>query len=71
LPSLRAYFPGEEAILVKDNDPTAFANVLRELHRDSGRQRHMSACARQRALQLSWERIVPEYERLFRELAGI
>jgi len=71
LPSLRAYFPGEEAILVKDNDPAVFAHVLRELQRDSGRRRHMSACARQRALQLSWERIVPEYERLFRALAGI
>lgn len=71
LPALRTYFPGEEAILVKDNDPQVFARLLRELFRDPQRRSAMSRQARRRALQLSWEKIVPEYERLYRELAGI
>ena len=69
LPSLRAYFPGGEAILVKDNDPRAFAEALRGLHRDPESRAAMSVLARRRALQLSWERIVPEYARLFQKLA--
>jgi glycosyltransferase involved in cell wall biosynthesis len=71
LPSLRTYFPGEEAILVKDNDPQVFARLLLELFRDPQRRSAMSRQARRRALQLSWEKIVPEYERLYRQLAGI
>jgi glycosyltransferase involved in cell wall biosynthesis len=71
LPSLKVYFPGEEAILVKDNDPLAFAGALSDLYRDSDKHARMSQCARQRALQLSWEKIIPEYERLYRTLAGV
>jgi glycosyltransferase involved in cell wall biosynthesis len=70
LPSLRAYFPGEEAILVPDNDPRVFAGLLFELFSDPRRRSAMSRHARRRALQLSWEKIVPEYERLYSELAG-
>jgi glycosyltransferase involved in cell wall biosynthesis len=70
LPSLRAYFPGEEAILVPGNDPQVFAGHLLELFRDPQRLAAMSGHARRRALHLSWEKIVPEYERLYRELDG-
>jgi glycosyltransferase involved in cell wall biosynthesis len=71
LPALRAYFPGEEAILVKGNDPQAFAAALTRLRDEPGRVARMSTCARRRALQLSWERIAPEYEQLYdRVLAG-
>jgi glycosyltransferase involved in cell wall biosynthesis len=69
LPSLRAYFPGGEAILVRDNDPREYAEALLGLHRDPGRRAAMSQLARRRALQLSWERIVPQYERLFLDLS--
>ena len=68
LASTRAYFPGEEAILVRDNDPAAFAGALTDLLHDPGKRSHMAEAARARALQLSWERIVKEYEKLYEAL---
>jgi glycosyltransferase involved in cell wall biosynthesis len=70
LPSTHVYFPGEEAILIKDNDPLAFAKALTDLYRDPHKQWWMSQCARERALQFSWKKIVREYERMYRNLVG-
>jgi len=70
LPSIKVYFPGDEAILVKDNDPHAFAGALTDLYHDPDKHSRMSYCARQRALQLSWEKIVKEYEQLYLNLCG-
>lgn len=68
LASTRAYFPGDEAILVKGNDPTVFAGALTDLYHDPGKRLRMSKAARTRALQLSWGRIVNEYEKLYEGL---
>jgi len=68
IPSIKAYFPGEEAILIKGNDPEAFARVLTDLYNDPGQRDRRSACARERASALSWERIVKEYEKMYLEL---
>jgi glycosyltransferase involved in cell wall biosynthesis len=68
LPSLKVYFPGEEAILVKGNDPHVFAEVLTGLYQEPTLRLHMSECARQRALRLSWKNIVAEYEQMYLHL---
>jgi glycosyltransferase involved in cell wall biosynthesis len=70
LDSTRAYFPGEEAILIQDNDPAAFAGALTDLLRDPGKRLRMAEAARRRALQLSWENIVKQYEKLYEELSA-
>ncbi len=68
LPSLRSYLPGEEAILVKDNDPDVFADTLIDLHKNPQKLSSMSMHARRRALELSWENIAKEYEKLYLSL---
>lgn len=68
LPAVRTYFPGEEAVLVKGNDPEAFARTIRTLAGDEARRSRMAAAARARALELSWKTIVKEYERLYQSL---
>ena len=71
LPSIKVYFPGDEAVLIKDNDPRAFVNVLTGLYHDHKKLALMSQWARQRALQLSWDIIVKEYEQLYMRLCGL
>lgn len=68
LPALRFYLPGEEAVLVKDNQPQAFAEVLRELKSDRSRLVRMAGLARQRALEFSWDKITRDYEALYASL---
>jgi glycosyltransferase involved in cell wall biosynthesis len=65
LPSIKTYFPGEEAILIKDNDPDAFAGTLIDLYHDPQKLSRMSEDARKRALELSWSKITKEYERMY------
>lgn len=68
LAAVKAYFPGAEAILVKDNDPKTFAEIIKSLKNDTQKLVEMSTCARQRALALSWGKIVKEYENLYMSL---
>jgi glycosyltransferase involved in cell wall biosynthesis len=68
LPSLRFYIPGEEAVLIKDNDPETFAHVLLELAGDARKCVRMSTAARSRSLELSWNRIIKDYEALYLSL---
>jgi glycosyltransferase involved in cell wall biosynthesis len=68
LPSIKAYFPGEEAILIKGNDPEAFAKALTDLCNDQGQRDRRSVAARERASALSWERVVKKYEEMYLEL---
>ncbi len=65
LESIRAYFPGPEAVLVKDNDPALFVETILRLKNNPPELAEMSFHARQRALALSWESIVKEYEDLY------
>jgi glycosyltransferase involved in cell wall biosynthesis len=65
LPSVRVYFPGEEAALIKDNQPEFFARVITGLTENRRQLALMSARARERAEMLSWQRIVPLYEQLY------
>ncbi|MDQ1354630.1 MAG: hypothetical protein QG657_4939, partial [Acidobacteriota bacterium] len=45
-----------------------FAGALTDLYHDPGKRSRMAEAARARALQLSWEHIVNEYEKLYEEL---
>ncbi len=65
LNSIKTYFPGDEAVLIKNNDPSAFAWEIRKLKRNPDQLSRRSDCARRRALELSWKNIVKEYEALF------
>ena len=68
LRSVKAYLPGEEAILVKDNDPSEFAHILRELLRDPEKRIRMSKQARRRAEELSWPNIAKQYGSFYTEI---
>lgn len=65
IPAVRAYFPGNESALVKENDPKVFAGIILDLHRSPGKCKKMAADARKRALDLSWKNIVKEYIALY------
>ncbi len=68
LPSIKTYFPGDEAILVKDNHPDEYAEIIRDLYQHPGKLAEMSKKARHRAEELSWSKIVKEYEQLYLNL---
>jgi len=65
LPAVKAYVPGQEAILVKDNNHDQLASALLELHQNRNRLAEMGIHARQRSLELSWQKIVPELESIY------
>ncbi len=71
LSSVRAYVPGREAILIRDNDPGEIADALLYLIKNSAVRLEMGRHARARAEELSWKRVVLEYERLYQELLGL
>ncbi len=66
LESINAYFPGEESILVKDNNPEEFAEVILDLYQKPyQRLEAMSLKARVRAEELSWVNIVKDYKNFY------
>ncbi len=69
-PSIRAYFPGNEAILVRENDPGAFAEAIRRLYDHKEAREAMSRAARRRALELDWSRMAQSHASLYRELTN-
>jgi glycosyltransferase involved in cell wall biosynthesis len=71
LPSVQAYVPGDEAILVDGNTADGLADAVLRLRRDVSLRARMGACARARAEELSWSRVAREYERLYRDVTGV
>lgn len=67
-PSIRAYFPGTEAILVRNNDPGVFAEAIRRLYDNQKTRAAMSLAARRRAEELDWDQLASEYISLYLEL---
>jgi glycogen synthase len=67
IPSLREIWQ-EAAMLVPPNDSDALAEVLTMLAADEGRRRELAACARERALRYSRERMANEYLRAYERL---
>ena len=70
LPSVKAYLPGGEAVLVKENHPDDLSGALLDLCRDPERRMLMSKFARARAEELDWRNIAPEYEAFYSEIAS-
>jgi glycosyltransferase involved in cell wall biosynthesis/GT2 family glycosyltransferase len=70
LPSVQAYLPGPEAILVKDNDPHAFLDAILSLAKCPATRRGMATAARKRAEELDWVHIAPQYEAIYTHLAA-
>jgi glycosyltransferase involved in cell wall biosynthesis len=68
LPSVKVYVPGNEAILVKDNDPELLTDAIVDLLENPGKCTAMAASARARAQDLDWRKIVLQYEALYSEL---
>ena len=69
LPSVKAYLPGGEALLVEENHPDDLSAAILGLYQDPERRTLMSESARKRALQLDWRNIAPEYEAFYSEIA--
>jgi glycosyltransferase involved in cell wall biosynthesis len=60
---------GRTAVLVPPGDPTQLALAIGELARDAGRRQVLGALGRERARQFSWPTLVPQFLRLFTEVA--
>jgi glycosyltransferase involved in cell wall biosynthesis len=69
LESVRAYVPGEEAILVAGNAPEALAEALLALGADPARRLAMGRLARARAEALAWPAVAPAYAQRYARLA--
>jgi glycosyltransferase involved in cell wall biosynthesis len=70
LPSIAAYVPGGEAILVKGNDAAELTAAVLHLIEDPAAARIMGERARRRAEELSWETIAPRYAEIYAEVGG-
>jgi glycosyltransferase involved in cell wall biosynthesis len=70
LPSISAYVPGGEAILIANNDPDALAEAVLHLRSDRETAREMGRRARLRAEELSWPNLAPRDAEVYAEVAG-
>jgi len=68
LASVRAYVPGEEAILVKDNSVEDLIAAVLQLKNNPEEYGRRAAAARKRAEELDWHTIAPQYEALYRSV---
>jgi len=66
LPSVRAYLPGKEAILIKDNEPKLFVDAILNLLHNKENLRIMSNEARRRAEELDWLKVKAKYEEIYK-----
>lgn len=69
LPGLKAYVPGGEALLVKENSVEGFTKAILQVVQNPEYCQQMAAAARQRALELDWRRVTPLFEAMYDELA--
>lgn len=70
LPSIEAYVPDGAAVLVEGNDPEALARALLRLRDEPETAREMGRRSRQRAEELAWERVAPQYAAIYAALTG-
>lgn len=68
LPSVKAYLPGPEAILIDTKDPSDYTDAVLSLFRDFRRRQQMGSQARMRAEELSWPKITAQYEAIYSQL---
>ncbi len=70
LPATRSYAPGDQAILISDNDPAAYTEAILRLREDAALHSRLAVGGRRRAEELRWERIAPVYAGVYRAVAG-
>ncbi|CAN7577785.1 glycosyltransferase family 4 protein [Phenylobacterium sp. LjRoot219] len=68
LDAVRAYLPGQEAILTPPGDADAALAALKRLQDDPALRRRMGALARARAEALSWRLVAAQHDALFTSL---
>jgi len=68
LPSVKAYLPGNEAVLIKDNNPQQFVDAILHLVHNTEDRDEMAQAARKRAEELDWRNITPQYEAIYSKL---
>jgi glycosyltransferase involved in cell wall biosynthesis len=59
---------GEDGFVVPIRDPDAICDRIAKLKNDPDLVRKMGAMAREKSLQYTWDRIVPQYQKLWRSL---
>jgi len=70
LPSIKAYLPGKEAILIKDNDPKQFVDTILHLLHNPVERQIMGQEARKRAQELDWRVIASQYDAVYSDLVN-
>lgn len=70
MPATRAYLPDDAGLFIRGNEPSAIVDAILYLRDAPARRLEMGREARRRAESLSWARIAPEYERLYRDIAN-
>ena len=70
LPSVKAYLPGKEAILVEENHPDQFVEAILHLCNNSADRSNMAQEARKRAEELDWRKIAPQFEAVYSDLVN-
>jgi glycosyltransferase involved in cell wall biosynthesis len=68
--SVKVYLPGNEAILIKDNEPKQLADAVLHLAHNPEDCKNMSREARKRAEELDWRNIAPQYEAVYSKLTS-
>jgi glycosyltransferase involved in cell wall biosynthesis len=68
LPSIKAYLPGPEAMLIDTKDPSDYTDAVLSLSRDFQQRQWMGVQARKRAEELSWSKITAQYEAVYSRL---
>jgi len=68
LPSVKAYLPGPEAILIDKNDSQSFSDAILHLVAHPSLRQRMAIAARKRAEELDWSNIAPQYEAIYAQL---
>jgi len=70
LASVQAYLPGEEAMLVKDNDLEQFVDAILQLAQNPAKCQTMAIAARKRAEELDWRNLTSRYEGVYSKIMG-
>jgi glycosyltransferase involved in cell wall biosynthesis len=68
LPAVQAYLPNGGAVFVPNNSVDGFVGALRSLQQNLPLRRAMGRTARERANELAWPRLAPEYEAIYTRL---
>jgi glycosyltransferase involved in cell wall biosynthesis len=70
LPSVKAYLPGIEAVLLENKYPETFTEAILHLMQSPSDRQRMAQEARRRADDLDWRNIAPQFEAIYSMLVN-